>query len=81
MHVCARFLCTLFPKAPIPHKYPAEMTAAEAVTNISSGDNVFVQGMAATPTLLTNAMTEHGKAERLKVMGLRVDVRAFHFLS
>ncbi len=60
----------LFSKAPIPHKCPDEVTAAEAMTRIKSGDNIFVQGMAATPTLLTNAMTEYGKAERLKVRSL-----------
>ncbi len=68
------FFPPLFSKAPIPHKYPEEVTAAEAVTRIKSGDNIFVQGMAATPTLLTNAMTEHGKAEKLKVKSLMFDV-------
>ncbi len=72
VYVC--FLSTLFSKAPIPHKYPDVMTAAEAVTRINSGDHIFVQGMAATPTLLTNAMTEYGKAERLKVRGSMVGV-------
>ncbi len=72
--MCVCFLSTLFSKAPIHNKYPEVMTAAEAVTRINSGDNVFVQGMAATPTLLTNAMAEYGKAERLKVMGSMVGV-------
>jgi acyl-CoA hydrolase len=42
-------------------------TAAEAVACIKSGDNIFVQGAAATPTLLTAAMAAHGRANNLKV--------------
>lgn len=33
----------------------------QAVQDIKSGDRVFVQGIAATPTLLTKALAERGK--------------------
>lgn len=51
----------------LPFLYPLQVcTAEEAVQCIKSGDRIFVQGMAATPTLLTNAMAEHGKAANLE---------------
>eukprot|EP00611_Tribonema_gayanum_P003555 TRINITY_DN1280_c0_g3_i4.p1 TRINITY_DN1280_c0_g3~~TRINITY_DN1280_c0_g3_i4.p1 ORF type:complete len:310 (-),score=104.03 TRINITY_DN1280_c0_g3_i4:276-1148(-) len=53
------------PMAPV-NKTPMIGSAEEAVTCIKSGDNIFVQGMAATPSLLTNAMAAHGKAARLE---------------
>ncbi|CAM9673684.1 unnamed protein product, partial [Choristocarpus tenellus] len=47
--------------APVPGHTAKVCTAMEAVEVIESGNNVYVQGMAATPSLLTTAMAEHGK--------------------
>ena len=40
---------------------PWVVTPEQAVDDIRSGQSVFVQGIAATPTLLTTALAEHGK--------------------
>ncbi|CAM9664401.1 unnamed protein product, partial [Ectocarpus sp. 13 AM-2016] len=40
---------------------PLVSTPEQAVQDIKSGDRVFVQGIAATPTLLTKALAERGK--------------------
>ncbi|KAG5183738.1 acetyl-CoA hydrolase/transferase C-terminal domain-containing protein [Tribonema minus] len=48
------------------NKTPKVGTAEEAVQCIKSGDRIFVQGMAATPSLLTSAMATHGKEARLE---------------
>lgn len=45
---------------------PKIVTAEEAVSVVKSGDTVFVQGAAATPITLIEAMTKHGKANKLK---------------
>ncbi|XP_049859459.1 4-hydroxybutyrate coenzyme A transferase [Schistocerca gregaria] len=45
---------------------PKWCSPEEAVQCIKSCDTVFVQGAAATPTILVNAMTEHGKNNCLK---------------
>jgi len=50
---------------PIPDKSPANLSAEEAVCVIKSGDTVFVQGAAATPTVLVKAMTKHGQDKNL----------------
>ncbi len=75
------FLPSQSSKASVPHKCPDIVTAAEAMTCIKSGCNVFVQGMAATPTLLTNAMTEYGKVEGLKARCLMLAVLYILVLS
>jgi len=54
------------PFHPVPNKYPAVMTAEEAVKFIQSDHIVFIQGSSATPNHLVNAMTEYGKAQKLK---------------
>mmetsp|Transcript_4411 Transcript_4411/g.6237 ORF Transcript_4411/g.6237 Transcript_4411/m.6237 type:complete len:499 (-) Transcript_4411:50-1546(-) len=54
------------PMAAVRGKVPNEGTPEEAVKCIKSGDNIFVQGMAATPTYLTDAMSIHGKENRLE---------------
>ncbi|GAB5034287.1 acetyl-hydrolase transferase family protein [Nannochloropsis oceanica] len=41
-------------------------SALEAVTGIESGQRVVIQGAVATPTLLIDAMTHHGKSAKLK---------------
>ena len=46
-------------------KSPKTTTVEEAIKVIQSGNNVFVQGMAATPTYLTTKMTEYGMKEKL----------------
>ena len=40
---------------------PLVFRPEQAVQDIKSGDRVFVQGIAATPTLLTKALAERGK--------------------
>jgi len=52
--------------------HPPVVTAKEAVKVIRSRSNVFVQGMAVTPSVLTGAMTEHGVMNRLQ------DINVFH---
>jgi 4-hydroxybutyrate CoA-transferase len=44
--------------------YPTALEAMAAV--MKEGQHVYVQGMAATPTYLTNAMTEYGIQEKLR---------------
>jgi acyl-CoA hydrolase len=51
---------------------PSPVTPREAVSHIKSGHAVYVQGMAATPTVLTQAMTDHGKDKGLQ------DVSVYH---
>eukprot|EP00871_Galdieria_phlegrea_P004121 jgi/Galph1/470/GphlegSOOS_G5164.1 len=50
----------------IPGREPKTVTADEAVTVVKSGDNVFVQGVAATPTPLLYALCRWGKKANLK---------------
>ncbi|KAH8312807.1 hypothetical protein KR044_012991 [Drosophila immigrans] len=45
---------------------PPIVSAEEAVSCIKSGDTVFAQGAAATPNVLLNAMTLHGKCNKLE---------------
>ena len=45
------------PFHPVPDKYPAVMTAEEAVKFIQSDHIVFIQGSSATPNHLVNVMT------------------------
>lgn len=45
---------------------PKIVAAEEAMSVIKSGDTVFVQGAAATPINLIEAMTKHGMANKLK---------------
>lgn len=45
---------------------PPYLEAREAVSCIKSGDTVFVQGAAATPNILLEAMAAHGKENNLK---------------
>ncbi|CAO1438142.1 unnamed protein product [Diamesa serratosioi] len=45
---------------------PPYVEAREAVSCIKSGDTVFVQGAAATPNILLEAMAHHGKENNLK---------------
>ncbi|CAM9544024.1 unnamed protein product, partial [Laminaria digitata] len=53
--------------APVPGGHdPLVVTPEQAVADVRSGHRVFVQGIAATPTLLTAALAEHGKQEQLK---------------
>lgn len=48
--------------APVPGgRDPRIFTPEDAVDVILSGQRVFVQGIAATPTLLTTALAERGK--------------------
>lgn len=48
--------------APVPGGHePRVCTADQAVEAVRSGHRVFVQGIAATPTLLTTALAERGK--------------------
>eukprot|EP00612_Vaucheria_litorea_P000242 CAMPEP_0171454938 /NCGR_PEP_ID=MMETSP0945-20130129/2031_1 /TAXON_ID=109269 /ORGANISM="Vaucheria litorea, Strain CCMP2940" /LENGTH=424 /DNA_ID=CAMNT_0011980075 /DNA_START=77 /DNA_END=1348 /DNA_ORIENTATION=- len=47
-------------------KIPKVVTAEEAVQAIKSGDNIFVQGSAVTPTVLTKAMADHGLKNKLE---------------
>ncbi|KAH8358546.1 hypothetical protein KR093_000851 [Drosophila rubida] len=51
---------------PIPSREPPIVSAEEAVSCIKSGDVVFAQGAAATPNVLLNAMTQHGKCNKLE---------------
>ncbi|XP_034489230.1 4-hydroxybutyrate coenzyme A transferase [Drosophila innubila] len=45
---------------------PSIVSAEEAVSCIKSGDTVFAQGAAGTPNVLLNAMTMHGKCNKLQ---------------
>ncbi|KAM8706991.1 hypothetical protein ACLKA7_011146 [Drosophila subpalustris] len=45
---------------------PKIVSAEEAVGCIKSGDTVFAQGAAGTPNVLLNAMTMHGKCNKLE---------------
>lgn len=50
----------------VPGREPRQVTADEAVAVVKSGDNVFVQGVAATPTPLLEALCRWGKKANLK---------------
>lgn len=52
------------PSQPVDN-VPKFVSSEEAVKCIKSGDTVFVSGAASTPIDLVNAMTEHGKANKL----------------
>ncbi|XP_022918145.1 succinyl-CoA:acetate/propanoyl-CoA:succinate CoA transferase [Onthophagus taurus] len=54
------------PAQPIKGKEPKWCSAQEAFTDLQSGNTVFVQGAAATPVPLLDAMTEVGKQKKLK---------------
>ncbi|CAH1378955.1 hypothetical protein MTP99_002711 [Tenebrio molitor] len=54
------------PAQPIPGKEPKWTSLENAFEILKSGQTVFVQGAAATPIDLVTAMTEHGKANKLK---------------
>ncbi|CAM9750975.1 unnamed protein product [Discosporangium mesarthrocarpum] len=58
--------------AAVPGRSPKCCSPEEAVKVIESGQNIYVQGMAATPTLLTTAMAKHGKENGLK------DIAVYH---
>lgn len=49
-----------------PRKTPKTVTAQEAVKVLKSGNTVHIQGAAATPIQLINALTEFGKGNKLK---------------
>ena len=49
-----------------PHRPKYVDTALEAVAGIKSGQRVVIQGAVATPVLLVEAMTQHGKNAKLK---------------
>nr|CDJ95142.1 Acetyl-CoA hydrolase transferase domain containing protein [Haemonchus contortus] len=51
---------------PIQGREPKVCTVAEAFNSIKSGDNIFVHGIAATPTPLLKGLCEHAKANDLK---------------
>lgn len=53
------------PSQPLNRK-PSYVSAEEALQILESGNTVFVQGAAATPTVLVNAMTQVGKNKSLK---------------
>lgn len=53
-------------------KTPKKVTAEEAVKVLKSGDQVYIQGAAATPLALIGPLTEFGKANKLK------DIRIYH---
>ncbi|XP_026678651.1 uncharacterized protein LOC103508190 [Diaphorina citri] len=59
------FTYSLEPSQPLPRE-PKWCTPEEAVQCIKSGDTVFLSGAASTPIKLAEAMTEHGKANKLK---------------
>ncbi|EDW16918.1 4-hydroxybutyrate coenzyme A transferase [Drosophila mojavensis] len=50
---------------PLPREPPI-VSPEEAVACIKSGDTVFAQGAAATPVALLNAMSQHGKCNKLE---------------
>lgn len=54
----------------IRKKVPTTTTAQEAMRVLQSGQNIFVQGMAATPTHLTTAMTDYGISSKLQNMSV-----------
>lgn len=51
---------------PVAGKSPKVVSLADAVRDIKSGDNVFVHGIAATPTPLLQSLSEHAVANNLK---------------
>ncbi|KAL6735453.1 hypothetical protein Aduo_005895 [Ancylostoma duodenale] len=51
---------------PIHGKQPKVCSVKEAFKQIKSGDNIFVHGIAATPTPLLKGLCEHAKANNLK---------------
>uniref|UniRef100_A0A8D8ZPU9 4-hydroxybutyrate coenzyme A transferase n=1 Tax=Cacopsylla melanoneura TaxID=428564 RepID=A0A8D8ZPU9_9HEMI len=59
------FTYSLEPSQPLPRE-PKWCTPEEAVQCIKSGDTVFLSGAASTPITLADAMTEHGKTNKLK---------------
>jgi len=64
---------------PIPDKLPKMCKAEEAVSCIQSCDTVYVQGAAATPTILVDAMTKHGldkKLEKIMVCHMHTEGKA-----
>lgn len=54
------------PAQPLPGKEPKWVSADKAFECLKSGQTVFAQGAAATPVALLNAMTDYGKANKLK---------------
>lgn len=55
---------------PIAGKSPKVVSLAEATRDIKSGDNVFVHGIAATPTPLLQSLSEHAVANNLNKIKL-----------
>ncbi|KAK6736907.1 hypothetical protein RB195_019540 [Necator americanus] len=51
---------------PIEGKQPRVSDVRNAFTKIKSGDNIYVHGVAATPTPLLKGLCEHAKANNLK---------------
>lgn len=49
----------------IKQRMPRLVGVEEAMRSLRSGNNIFVQGMAATPTFLTEAMTKWGISQKL----------------
>lgn len=54
------------PAQPIKGKEPKWTTAKEAMVDLKSGNTVFVQGAAATPLPLLDAMTDFGRENKLQ---------------
>ncbi len=55
-------------------KMPKTLTAAEAVKNISSGDRVFIHGIAAAPAKLISAMTDRaGELRDVEIVHLHTE--------
>ncbi|CAJ0591459.1 unnamed protein product [Cylicocyclus nassatus] len=51
---------------PIHEKEPKHVEIKDAFGKIKSGDNIFIHGIAATPTPLLKGLCEHAKANNLK---------------
>jgi len=69
------------PFHPIADKHPKRLTAEEAVSVIKSDDHVYLHGVAATPTVLLQAMTKHAKNNKLhniEVMHIHIEGPAPH---
>ncbi|XP_017777428.1 PREDICTED: 4-hydroxybutyrate coenzyme A transferase [Nicrophorus vespilloides] len=54
------------PAQPIPGKEPKFVTPDQAFEKLQSGNTVYIQGAAATPLVLIEAMTKFGKENKLK---------------
>ncbi|KAI1283760.1 4-hydroxybutyrate coenzyme A transferase [Halotydeus destructor] len=54
------------PAHPLPKRKPRYVSVEEAVSIIKSGDNVYLQSMAATPKTAIKAMIDHGVSNKLQ---------------